>query len=561
MKVLENIYKKLKNKIKSIPTSCWFISVAAFILLLPLLEGKIVYGHDSYFHITNVYNAYSFIGDFDFNIFTSKIWGNGIANDFGYGTPIFYPPLYYVLGGFIANILKIFESTSYTMILLNTIIILGSGLTMNKLLLRLFKDDSVSFLGSLAYICTPYFLSDIYVRDSVGESFMFVFIPLIILGIYELLKDNPKKFYIYFIIGYCGIILSHLVLSVYLTIFLIIVLLFNYKKVFKLKTFKHLVFASLNILLLTSPFTIPLLEHTILGDYVVYNEEIMFSFFDGEMRNLSEFFIIDNSYIRYYFNYIVLGLAVFALLYGKKFLKEEHLKIVRLASIFVIISILACTNYALWEVIPTFLKMIQFPWRLCTFITFAMALIASTSVMYFKGETKTLLMIFATSLMLYFGYTSINTYHLSQAALLNQKYLGHQNEYLPTKTNDNIKYYNERTKEIYVTSGSADITITKDETPRLEAIIDLKSTSATLELPRLYYLGYKIILKTDDTKETLKYRESDYGFIEVDIPSSGTLEISYSGTLLNKVAGVISILTISTNMVLIFYFKNKKKTS
>ena len=91
---------------------------------------------------------------------------------------------------------------------------------------RFSKNKLLAFIASVIYLSSSYHLNEIYVRDAEAESILFIFLPLVILGVKELLEGNKKWFYPCFIIGYVGGILSHFTMMIYVTIFLAITLLF-----------------------------------------------------------------------------------------------------------------------------------------------------------------------------------------------------------------------------------------------------------------------------------------------------------------------------------------------
>ena len=79
------------------------------------------------------------------------------------------------------------------------------------------------------------------------------------------------KFHLLFTLGYVVAINSHLVLSIYLTLILLIYLFFQRKKVLRKEIIKEFIIASIFILTLTLNFTIPLIEHYNLGIYNIFN--------------------------------------------------------------------------------------------------------------------------------------------------------------------------------------------------------------------------------------------------------------------------------------------------
>ena len=126
--------------------------------------------------------------------------------------------------------------------------------------------------------------------------------------------------------------------------------------------------------------------------------------------------------------------------------------------------------------------------------------------------------------------------------MLNQQTIQHMQinrEYLT----DNIRNANMslREKGIIVVSGSADIIQENKEDLTLSAKVTNIEKDTTLELPYLYYLGYEV--KINGNK--INYFESNNGFIAVKIEedmSQADITVSYTGTTLEKVSYVISLL-------------------
>lgn len=236
-------------------------------ICVPLISKKFILGHDSLYHFSNIEALTQAIKDLNFTEITPLI-----ANSFGYGGSIFYPKLPHYLLAIFSLILEVFGLSIKTAISIGNILtIILSGIFMNKLLDMLFNNKKVSIVGSCVYITMPYFISDIFVRSALNESFLYMFMPLVLIGLIYLQENNIKKFYLYFIIGYIGMMGSHLVLSVYFTILVCIIILINIKKFFTKSRFKHLLIASLILLILILPKAILMIEHKNLNIYGVFD--------------------------------------------------------------------------------------------------------------------------------------------------------------------------------------------------------------------------------------------------------------------------------------------------
>ena len=188
------------------------IILVGIITMLPMFLSSYKSSHDTKFHLANIVSLTEQIENNFF--FPSKIVSN-IGNDFGYGTALFYSPLAHYPTAYLNVIIN---NPTISLKIVHFLGLILSGVTMYLLAKTVSKNRFLGLLSAIIYMLFPYHLSDIYIRDSLDENFLFVFLPLIFLGLYELLNNNYKKFYIYFIIGYVGGIFSHLIIMCYLTI-------------------------------------------------------------------------------------------------------------------------------------------------------------------------------------------------------------------------------------------------------------------------------------------------------------------------------------------------------
>ena len=222
--------KKINNlitKIKKIDNNYYFIALITIILVMPLISKKYFYGHDVLYHISNIETIKNDLLNLNFSHIASSI-----ANNFGYGGAIFYPKLPHLFSALIAIPISIVGMSGvYAMKISQILVVFLSAFFMYRLLISVLKNKNIALLGSIFYITMPYFMTNIYVRSSFNETFTFLFMPIIIQGLVYLFQKQYNKFYLYFILGYLGMMNSHLVLSVYFTILVCIFLLLNIKRV------------------------------------------------------------------------------------------------------------------------------------------------------------------------------------------------------------------------------------------------------------------------------------------------------------------------------------------
>lgn len=529
------MFKKLKKHLLPI----FLLILSALALMFIFITSPYHQNHDTVIHLANIEETKNAITIE--NLYPNEI-SKHIANDFGYGNRLFYPPLGYLTAGYSAKILDttLGVGTLDTMKIVYTVSLLLSGFTMYFFSYKLLKSRKLAFLSGLIYMAIPYHLSDIYVRDAIAETFLFPFLPLILLGVYNLLEGNKKAFYPQFIIGYVGGILSHFTMMLYFTFFLAIFLLIYHKKVFKKDFLLPFILATILTILITGFFLESMLIHKLFGNYVAFQEGAM----AGKIWGLGNYpwdFLLNypTNGVNHSFPILVSVLLLLVFLWRKKLSFPKYTKG------FITFGLLAylMTTYLFpWDILPSSFRILQFPWRLETFLALIVSLYAPTAL---QNKSVKLVAFFACFILInsiaFTRFGSDTIYNLE-----NRNYndgMGWQMEYLPVKTKENLDYFNSRDHEIHTSDGTAFITL--DDVPNLNFSISSVTDTTIVELPRIYYFGY--VLK-DESGTTYKLEESPYGFLQVEL-TDGNYYLTYEGTTLNKILKKVSLGTIVTSLV------------
>lgn len=506
------------------------ILAVSILAILPMVTSSYKSSHDTKFHLTNIDSLTTQIKK-DF-LDPSKVVGN-IGDNFGYGTNLFYPPLSHYPAAYLNVVI---DNPVISVEIVYFIGLFLSGISMFLLSKTLSKNDYIGLISAIIYMLFPYHLSDIYIRDAIGESLLFIFIPLIFLGLYELFNDNKKRFYLFFVIGYVGGILSHLTMMTYLTALILIFLIFKYKE--SIKYIKQFIIATIFILAITSPFLVCLLEQRLLGDYNVFKEGVMVQGTWGNALNPFDYFMIGSKWgtgeTRYYIDLIVLILLFFTF---KKY-RQYNNRYYNYILVFGIISFILSTVLFPWDILPKSMRMVQFPWRFVTFVSVALSVLAPICISKFNDKKM-------LSIVLIIFLSLLAQPNLKQATdevidVDNLEYwygLGYQKEYLPVNTANNLDYYDNRNHDIIVKEGSANVEIINNDVPYLEFKVD---NNVTVELPRLYYVGYTLL---DEDNNKINFYENQYGFIETKL-ESGTYRLDFTGTKYDKLSKIVSIISI-----------------
>ena len=537
--------------------------VSILIMLFDTHNGYIK-GHDTDFHVSNIS---AIVDQLSWDNVTVQEPLKYIANNFGYGTRFFYPPIPHLLAAYIVKLLSIFHINSITlgMRITQWITFFASGITFFFLAQKIFKNKKIATILALFYMTAPYHLSEIFIRDSFSEMFIPVAIPLIILGLLYLVEKDYKKFFLLFVGGYTLAIYSHIAMTVYFTLMLLATFFVVYfKEIFTKKHILYLSLASICILLLTASFWMPMMEIKLLGSYGVFMPYFMTG--KGDLRfsaiSILEIFKIkpyDYNNVRFHLQMmvIILFFASIFFLFKNKLWKE---KVWRFFLAFTILAMIMITSLFPWYYTPDLLQTLQFPWRLALYIAFGAIVITGIILKKFENKkhfNKICFVLIALTIFGAYYYTG----HLDETVvdLNNINYtrgVGNQAEYLPENTLNHRDYYENRTNDIIIESGTADITITLNDVPDLIFEVETNET-ITIELPRLYYMGYTLEVNGQDVELV----ESENGFLQATISESGTYTLTYEKTIVMKIANFLSLGTFIILMIVIVFcsIRNKKK--
>lgn len=555
----------MKKRIKFIIA----IFIFSIIIMLMDVHNGYIKGHDTDFHLANIT---AIVDKLSWDNLTVQEPLKYIANDLGYGTRFFYPPIPHLTTAYITKILSIFNvgNVAIGMRITQWLTIFASGVTFYFLGEKIFKNKKIAMLLSLFYMTAPYHLAEIFVRDAFSEIFIPVAIPLIVLGLLYLIENKHKRFFLCFVGGYTLAIYSHLAMTIYFTLMLLVTFFVVYfKQIFTKKNILYLLLASGVTLLLTASFWMPMLEIKLKGSYGIFMQYYMTG--KGGLKYstipIKELFTfnreIDFHFIRYnlqLFTTILFFISLFFII--KKKLWKQKIWIFLMA--FTTLAIIMITNLFPWYYTPDILQTLQFPWRLVIYIAFGAILIAGISLKQIENK-KCFKMMSCLFLLLTVLGTYIYIDHLEEPQIdihniNNEKCMGNEKEYLPEKAINNLKYFENRNKDIIIESGMGEITKILDDVPDLTFQVNTSETM-TIELPRIYYMGYRLEINGQEIELT----ESDNGFLQATIKESGTYTLTYEKTWIMKIANIISLVTsIICIIILIIYIKkyitNNKKT-
>lgn len=263
------VYKKRKQKLLSDENMRTGFLLGGIILFasIPLMLNYMIEGHDLSFHLLRIEGIKEGIkmGTFPIKIQPNWLDGNGYAASVFYGDILLYIPALLRLCGF-----NVTESYNIFVFLTNAATCLVSYYCFKKMS----GSKNMAVVGSMLYTLSLYRLVNIYVRSAVGEYTAMIFLPLIACGMWKIFTEDVKspdymKNYIMPVIGFAGIINTHILTCEMAGGFIIILCLILIKKVFRKETFIVLVKTVVYTCILCAGFLVPFFDYMIQGGFVV----------------------------------------------------------------------------------------------------------------------------------------------------------------------------------------------------------------------------------------------------------------------------------------------------
>jgi len=545
-----------------INTTVVFFFIYSFFLISPFLYGStgVIMAHDYPFHHNIVYQ----LGlAFDGGQFPARIMP-GMAAGWGLGTGIFYPPLSHFTA-YLINLLPFFN--------INTAIIavyfLGyffSGFAFYKMMKFLGRTESAAAVGGLLYMSLPYHIINATYRGAYGEAFCFMFLPLVLMGVVKLVREQKI---LLLVLSFSGLVLSHNITALYTLIFIALGCLVYYKSFLKKEVIVACLKAAALVLLLTCFFTVPLIEHTLFGS------DYMFQSYGDNLKNLvvnSGLTIANLFYWPFGQDEIQQSWLASANLQGRMPLfVGMHLLLLFVGAVVwpsskengrsdfpfilgALFALFATTVYFPWGVMPYIFQYIQYPWRILMFAGFFICVVAADmfSDMSTKGVRFALVVLacvgaFYTAKIaspLSIAHDTSDWSQLSKHDIMRN--IGGEN--FPARGFWHLR--NNFDKKIAPSSINGHSVISEfkhENNGQMSFNINAKSDNCDeIELPLFYYMGYEIkfVPKNGGAGIVIPYVEDGHGFVSVQTCGSGLIKAGYKGTVSDRIATIISFLTL-----------------
>ena len=578
-------YKNLENKasIFNIITQDTFLHIVAIIFIGVLLSihlknVQIVATHDGGLHMKRIYYTIYSLSQGYFPPLISPL----LCNNFGYSMNIFYQPIVTYIPMIFSSITG---SISVGLKYYACFTIIASGITMYVLGRKITKSNGAAFIMAFFYMIAPYKLLDVYVRFAIGEFTALVFVPLVFYGLYDLINDNGKKHY-FIAIGAICIVLSHTLTSLYLAIFCLIYILINVKKL-NMEKIKKIVINLIFIILISLFFIGPLIEANSLSEYTIFSDKWMKTDAEYMMDHgieFSELFSIKENDTHLVF---LMGISTFVFLMSTFYacfkVRKEHRKFYWYCFILGILCVIGSLKVFPWNIMPSILCKLQYPWRLLGFSNFFFAFVCGLNLVILidliKDNKRNLKLFLICAFIIIALIETIAIEHQfkylnddkndvkTEESLEKNEKTSHwaiNRDYLPIRAIElQNTYLTTRQDSTYVLEGNVSIDYEKKDELYDKVMISNGRKGSILEFPYYFYPDYEIKVTENGNSRIVNIQESKNGFLQYELEndvSEAVVEVYYRPTTITKICYIISgISFIAFVVYIIFENKNSKK--
>lgn len=556
------------------------LGLSAAFASFPLSVGFLVKGHDLIFHLARIDSVKNGIlsGEFPIKLYSDWLCGNGYASGVFYGDLLLYIPAFLRIAGF-----NLMDSYKIFVILCN----IATCVISYYCFKGMSGSRRTAAIGAALYTTSIYRLIDIYVRSSVGEYTAMIFIPVLAYGMYRVFADDTdsegfRKNWIIPVIGFSGIINSHILTCEMTGLFTVLLCIVLFRKTFKKNRFILLVKIVVYTLIINLGFIVPFMQYFLKGGIVATDVD---HFANGIQQNgayIAQIFELVTTYSGLSPNMdaaisdampvnagMGLGLSAVVLLYvlimGYMNKKEDRLTS-WITLLFAALSVWMSTCNFPWNqikkaggIISSLVSNIQYPWR---FLSIATIMFVICLIMALKNvEDRRRLYICAAGVVL-----SLN---ILQGAVLMSNVVNNAEPYRVYQDNDidtmdaviGAEYLPANTLlQVY----SAQYAIPDDGISYVENFRENNyvechignngNNDGRLLFSMVYYDGYTAVDTVTGEKLPV-YMDEGRVAVKVRAGYEGNVVVSFTGFASWKAAGVISL--VGFIMLIAEFIKNK----
>lgn len=481
-------------------------------------------------------------------------WISTLSNGYGYPLFTFSYHLPWILG---FPLLKIGLNFTLVIKILFFLAYFFSGISMYLFTNYIFKNKLASLLSAILYLFVPYHFLTILVAASMGVVFVFIFLPLILLSIYQIFKGRRWGIPI-LALSISGLILSHALHIFYVLplciLFTLLILIANKKKtVFT----RNILFALVLSLLLSAFYLIPAtyysqftrvriergIDNLYKSNFIDFKQLVYSKWGYGPVvENAKEGSVSFQLGIAQWLS--ILGIIIL-LIFNK--IKQRSLSIFILSGF--IISVLATLDLSrpLWEFFQKFI-VLDYPFRFLLPAVFLSSMASGLALVNLKKKFQIVFFILLLSIVLYTNRNHININMSTNIPLVD--YLASEtttntfNEYLPIEADD--KFVKE--KGNVIAPANLEVSDYKQDTKGISLGLN-PNKEVDIAIGQYYFPGQTLYI--DNKKTDIKV--DPQGRVSFSLsPGTHHILVQFEETSVIKISKYLTLLGV---LLLIAYLK------
>ncbi|MBR1407483.1 MAG: hypothetical protein IJ573_01120 [Clostridia bacterium] len=534
------------------------VGLAVLIGSAPSFKDTVCLGHDSVFHLVRLMNLADGLTDG-----LPVRLGGFSYNGFGAITSVFYPDLFLTLPALLIHLGSSMQfAVNAYCIALNAL----SALTMYVCAKRLFEDEDAGAMAAVAYVLCVYRLSDVYTRFAVGEMTAMALLPLFLLGLWETLLGEKRRWPLLGLAA-SAIALSHVLSTVICAALAAVCCLLTLRRLFVEKRFISVLKALTLAALLCAFWLVPFAHFAGrgIGGMSLFKDPAYFVLHPAQLLLQGEGELAvdpaDPALATFSLELglpLLLGAALTFGLQGKKGEDRRHSRLALALTLLGIALALCSTALFPW---PYMRKLtgglsdaLQFPWRLLMPASALLCLCCGWAYRRFAPEhpermTAALLALCALSVLPMLSRETRSNRYIPFGEGISPD-LAYTEYTLPGTVPEETRNAALRTE------GGAQVKDVQKQGSRITARV-MAEQDAALILPLYGYDGYRAKLTESRTALSVSCTEDRRLRVALPAGTDGTLCVWYAGLPAWRIADAISLVTLAAAAAL--WLKQKKE--
>ena len=562
--------RKVWKNLKSFFSNPFFLTLIIVDLILVSFmyvgPGNLIKTHDGNYHLYRFATSISAFDDGQkfLQLDTDQLQG------FGQAPNLFYGPM---LSWLVLVVFKITSNLQISLMFLMLVATIATTFGAYYASKKIFKSEKAGFFTALFFTLEPFHVGELLTRGSFSEYLAFVFIPFIILAIYQIIFESKTDFKRIFMLAFSafGIIMNHNLTAVLIAAMAALFVVFNIRKVFsKPKILFSLILAGILAVGFSAIFILPFLEVREVGIYNIFNPDFQKWFYvNGSQVTPADAWLPTNMFrppaghasVVFGLSPVLLVLTIGFLVFRKDIKNENYRRFSMMSIIISAIFVLFSTRiFAFIPAVQNFHSMLQFSQRMLIIQSVLLPFVAG----YFIGEKlKNKREIMITAAIASISYIHITTSAIEPGKVSLPMNVGvdynlvdgisiAMGEYQPIFPKvENVKdisataagyvkkTISEKGRKADVISGSAKISGFEKKGSRMRLVVSENKNGAEIELPMFYYPGFKAVLNGKPVKTSYSNKNRMVS-VKLNPGQNGALEVYYGISPATKIGSIVS---------------------